>query len=158
MSTGRHSRATSVSQLFAPKTWEDLRVETIKRLRYKWIFSSVADIEDAAADSVLRALDYWTDLASTRKVIESGDAGKLWNFATSYCYLYATELLVKRSERAELTVSIVDTDDDAHHGTRCIQVERVESYDDDRTRDEREDAMLARLLDKYGAPPEHVMS
>jgi hypothetical protein len=140
-----------MAEMFAPRTWDDLRAETVKRLRYKWRYASAEDIEDAAGDATLRVLDYWTDLASTRKVIESGDAPKLWNYACQYAYHYGTELLVKRAERAESVVSIVASEDEAHDGYRCVSVESLEPCDS-RTDDEREDAMLARLFDKYGAP------
>ena len=137
---------------FAPRTIEDVRRAVFARLRKGWPRKSSYDIEDAVSAGLVKLIDWWPEFPSTKKLLTEGDTLKTYTHAVYYAYgvaLTAFELERDRNIRNPVD-AMVDTADEAEQYIGTAWSERLNVHDGALSDEEREDAMLARLLHKHG--------
>lgn len=78
--------------MFGNKSWDDVRADVTRRVRRKWCYSQQADVDDAVSDAVLRLVEYWLDLDTTREAILS-EPHRAYGFAVWYGTRFAMNRL-----------------------------------------------------------------
>jgi hypothetical protein len=98
---------------------------------------------------MLALIDKWPGFPSSQNVLAEGDDGKVLAYAIVYGTNWSLNLLNAQREKHRSTVHFAEEDESAEYPTHTVPIDFIREYDD-RTDDEREDEILARLLDKHG--------
>jgi hypothetical protein len=129
--------------------WLKLRAAILKRVKRKWPYAEPEDREDAVSEALVALFEKWDRSDSAQAVLAEDDPRKVHNYMAQYGERFALSLLGDDHQASTSLVAIVDSDEVASFYSSTISTDRVHAHDD-RTDDEREDEMLAKLLDRYG--------
>lgn len=92
----------NVADIFAPRTFNDVRAAIARKVRAKFPGCRSWDREDAVSVGVLAVLDYWTE----RYAGKCDDPAKAFNYAVSFGAGRAAEALIARIEAERPTTSL----------------------------------------------------
>ena len=145
--------ADSKLNVFGQRTIWDVRKTAAGRLRNGWPGKSRDDIDDAISHGMVALISDWFDYRSTKRVLAEGDPSKVFAYATRFVYGRALQYFeVERNRNMRNPVdAMVDTADEAMQYVGTVWRGNMQVLDEEFTREEREEVMLARLLAKYEA-------
>lgn len=141
--------------MFGRKTWDDVRASITTSVRRKWPFVQKADVDDAVGDAVLRLVEYWLDLDSSREAILS-EPMRAYGFAIWYGTRFAMNRLSDMAEHAA-NLEWLDAPVSRHEGadedfTMWDFVPGAEDVESDALSDDP-DVLLSQFLDVALADP-----
>ena len=140
-------------EAFGERTIEDVRRTAFGRLRNRWRGKSLYDLEDAISFGMVVLISDWSDYPSTKRVLGEGDPAKAFAYTTWFVYGRALQHFERDRDRnlRNPVDAIVDTADEALQYVGTVWRGNMHVLDDEFTREESEEMMLARLLDIHGA-------
>ncbi len=140
-------------EAFGARTLDDVRGTAFGLLRKKWPGKSLHDIEDAIGEAMLDLIELWQFMPSTRQALAEGDPEKCFSFAVRYLYGQCLTGFEQVRDRniAHPVDAMVDTADEAMQYVGTVWQGAMHVLDGDEFSDEeREERMLALLLDRHG--------